>query len=87
MIQNQIGLFFFSTFWPQGVNPYSQEELMADLFSSRAAAKFMALPGAMAVREIENGKPVNAKDEHKPQLQSVLLPSCMEITYMLHPHS
>lgn len=60
---------------------------MADLFSSRAAAKFMALPGAMAVREIENEKPVNAKDEHKPQLQSVLLPSCMEITYTLHPHS
>jgi len=69
---------------PQGVNPYSQEELMAGvLLSSRAAAKFTALLGAMAVRETENEKAVNARDEHKPQLQRLLLSSCEEITYML----
>ena len=50
---------------------------------SRAVAKFTALPGAMAVREIENEKTVNAKDECKPQLQSLLLSSCKEITYMV----
>lgn len=76
--------FFFSTFWPQGVNPYSQEELMAGVvFSSRAVAKLMGLPGAMAVREIKNERAVNARDKHKPQLKSHLLSSCKEITCML----
>lgn len=74
-------IFFFSTFWPQGVNPYSQELMAGVLFSSRATAKFASLPGAMAVMEIEDEKPVNAKGERKSQLQSLLLSACKEITY------
>lgn len=50
------------------------------LFSSRAEAKFMAPPGARAVREKENEEPVNAKDKHKTQLQNLLSP-CKEITW------
>lgn len=76
--------FFFSTFWPQGVNPRSQEELIAGvIFPSRAVAKLTGLPGAMAVGEIKNERALNAREEHKPQLQSRLLSSCKEITCML----